>query len=204
MDDEELVIMPIRSTFKDIANALREVYDDPEIEVAPNEIADYVADIPEQGAGGQTDATTIIKGTVRKVLNTTATFVKSYTFAFCSSLTTVTLPEASKIGESVFESCPKLRGLSFPKCEFIDNYAFIYCTGLSKISFPECISINSYAFSGCSSLYSLYLPKCEYINTGAFQNCSISELSLPAVKMISGNAFTGTNNRIDVISFPNC
>ena len=191
MADDEIIITPIRNLYSDIASAIRFKYDDEYLEMTPAQFPSLIMDIPEQsGAGGQTDPTTIIEGKVRKVINNVATNVKSYTFAFCSKLTTATFPECKKIGASVFYSCPRLRGLSLPKVEIIDSYAFQSCYVLSMIDFPECREIGSWGFAYCSTLGEVSLPKVESISSSAFVSCqSLTSLSLPECKYLGLNAF---------------
>ena len=207
MADDEIIITPLRSFYREIASAIRIKYDDEELAMTPSEFPSYIMDIPEQsGAGGQTDPTTIIEGKVRKVVNNTATNVKSYTFAFCDKLTTATFPECLSIGDSVFYSCPRLRGLSLPKVEYIGKYAFQSCNSLSLVYLPECLSIDDYAFAACTKLETISFPKVETVGQNAFNNnTALYSISLPNCKSVSSYAFQYCNgSSFTSIYLPEC
>jgi hypothetical protein len=70
-----------------------------------------------------------------------ATSIESYTFASCSNLTSITIPNS---------------------VTSIGNWAFASCSGLTSIIFAEeskLTSIGGSAFSGCSSLTSITIPE---------------------------------------------
>lgn len=106
--------------------------------------------------------------------------VKDYTFAACTSLTTVNLPVCSKIGNYAFASCSSLTSVNLPDCNEIGYAAFGYCSSLTSIDLPQCTRLGTYAFSSCKSLTTINLPICSYITTYTFQKCSsLISIDLP-------------------------
>ena len=111
--------------------------------------------------------------------------IGEYAFAYCSGLTSLTLPAGiTEIGESTFSDCSGLTSLTLPAGITSINYgAFLDCSGLTSLTLPDGItSIGEYAFSGCSGLTSLNLPAgITSIDKYAFSGCSrLTSLTLPA------------------------
>ena len=97
-------------------------------------------------------------------------------FAYCSSLTAITIPEGvTSIGNSAFAYCTNLTDITLPESvTSIGNSAFRDCSSLTDITLPEGVtSIGERAFGGCSSLTAIVLPKnVKYIYSEAFAGCS--------------------------------
>ena len=123
--------------------------------------------------------------------------IGEYAFAYCSGLTSLTLPAGiTSIGRSAFVGCSGLTSLTLPAgITSIDSYAFYSCSGLMSLTLPTGItSIGEYAFMGCSGLTSLTLPaSITSIGDNAFSSCSgLTSLILPAgITSISNGAFKG-------------
>ena len=102
--------------------------------------------------------------------------IGEYAFAYCSGLTSLTLPVGiTSIGEFAFSGCSGLTSLTLPAgITSIGEYAFYGCSGLTSLNLPAGItSIDKYAFSGCSRLTSLTLPAgITSIGEFAFSYCS--------------------------------
>ena len=102
--------------------------------------------------------------------------IGEYAFAYCSGLTSLTLPVGiTSIGEFAFSGCSGLTSLTLPAgITSIGEYAFSGCSGLTSLTLPAGItSIDKYAFSGCSRLTSLTLPAgITWIGESAFSYCS--------------------------------
>ena len=84
------------------------------------------------------------------------TAIRNYAFAYCSKLTSITIPEDSKltsIGDEAFYGCSRLTSITIPEgVTSIGDEAFRGCSSLTTITIPEGVtSIGAYAFSGCSS-----------------------------------------------------
>jgi hypothetical protein len=109
-----------------------------------------------------------------------------------TSLTTISFPEATVIGNSAFFGCSSLTSVYLPKATVIDNSAFYRCTSLTEISLPNAATISGYAFRGCTSLTAISLPKATGIGNRAFEGCTVlPTISLPKVIAIGDSAFSG-------------
>ena len=106
--------------------------------------------------------------------------IGEYAFAYCSGLTSLTLPVGiTSIGEFAFSGCSGLTSLTLPAgITSIGEFAFSYCSGLTSIYvYAEKVPrIGRYAFEGCASRKcTLYVPKGTYDNYrlsefGCFEN----------------------------------
>ncbi len=82
-------------------------------------------------------------------------------FAYCSSLTSVTIPNSvTSIGEYAFRDCSGLTSVTIPNSvTSIGIWAFYGCSGLTSVTIPNSVtSIGNQAFYNCSSLTSIYVP----------------------------------------------
>ena len=128
--------------------------------------------------------------------------IGEYAFAYCSGLTSLTLPVGiTSIGEFAFSGCSGLTSLTLPAgITSIGEYAFSGCSGLTSLTLPAGItSIDKYAFSGCSRLTSLTLPAgITSIGEFAFSYCSgLTSIYVYAEKVprIGRYAFEGCASR---------
>ena len=128
--------------------------------------------------------------------------IGEYAFAYCSGLTSLTLPVGiTSIGEFAFSGCSGLTSLTLPAgITSIGEYAFSGCSGLTSLNLPADItSIDKYAFSGCSRLTSLTLPAgITSIGEFAFSYCSgLTSIYVYAEKVprIGRYAFEGCVSR---------
>ena len=121
--------------------------------------------------------------------------IGEYAFAYCSGLTSLTLPVGiTSIGEFAFSGCSGLTSLPLPAgITSIGEYAFSGCSGLTSLTLPAGITeIGESTFSNCSGLTSLTLPDgITSIGISAFAYCSgLTSLNLPAgITSINYGAF---------------
>ena len=121
--------------------------------------------------------------------------IGEYAFAYCSGLTSLTLPVGiTSIGEFAFSGCSGLTSLTLPAgITSIGEYAFYGCSGLTSLTLPAGITeIGESTFSDCSGLTSLTLPDgITSIGISAFAYCSgLTSLNLPAgITSINYGAF---------------
>ena len=121
--------------------------------------------------------------------------IGTYAFYYCSSLSSITIPDGvTSIGSSAFYNCYSLSSITIPDgVTSIVNYAFYYCSSLSSITIPDGVtSIGSSAFYNCSSLSSITIPNgVTSIGSSAFYNCySLSSITIPdGVTSIGSSAF---------------
>ena len=139
-------------------------------------------------------------------------------FAYCSGLTSVTVPSSVKtigekafyysknltsvtignsvtsIGESAFEDCSSLTSLIIPNSvTSIGENAFGGCSSLTSVTIPNNVTtIGRYTFGGCSRLTSVTIPNSvTSIGDYAFSNCSsLTSVTIPnSVTSFGQNAF---------------
>ena len=123
--------------------------------------------------------------------------IGEYAFAYCSGLTSLTLPVGiTSIGEFAVSGCSGLTSLTLPAgITSIGEYAFYGCSGLTSLNLPAGITeIGEITFSDCSGLTSLTLPDgITSIGSRAFYGCSgLTSLTLPAgITSIGDDTFYG-------------
>ena len=83
-----------------------------------------------------------------------ATSIGDYAFASCSSLTSISIPNMTTIGEGAFEGCGGLTSLTIPNSvTSIGGNAFRGCDALTSVTIPDSVtSIGEDAFDGCYEL----------------------------------------------------
>ena len=109
--------------------------------------------------------------------------IGEYAFAYCSGLTSLTLPVGiTSIGEFAFSGCSGLTSLTLPAgITSIGEYAFSGCSGLTSLTLPAGITwIGESAFSYCSGLTSIYeyAEKVPRIGRYAFEGCASRKCTL--------------------------
>lgn len=138
----------------------------------------------------------------------TVTGISQLAFAYCSSLTSIILPNTlTSIGNSAFYSCDHLSEISFPsQLALIDSEAFCNCSTLTKIVIPRnLVSIGSNAFSHCAKVTSIEVengnPK--YDSRG---NCNaiIETASNTLVRGCENTIIPNTITTIDGYAFDGC
>ena len=107
------------------------------------------------------------------------TIIGDYAFHYCSSLTSVTIPDSvTTIGDYVFIGCSSLTSVTIPdSVTTIGSSVFAYCSSLTSVTIPDSVTtIGDYAFSSCSSLTSVTIPdSVTTIGIHAFAYCSSLE-----------------------------
>ncbi|EAY15595.1 surface antigen BspA-like [Trichomonas vaginalis G3] len=116
-----------------------------------------------------------------------------YSFRGCTSLKEINLENVSRLGLSVFGGCTSLERVSIPSAiRRLSNYLFSGCTSLYEVTLNDMItSIGAGCFQQCTALKSITLPKSlKRINKQAFTQSSIQNLIIPEnVSRIVGEAF---------------
>ena len=125
------------------------------------------------------------------------TYIGSYAFNGCSSLSWKTLPDnIDQVSYMAFNDCTSLALAALPPGVLsISQSAFNGCPGVCLGSLPPGVSsIGGSAFRNCTSLHLSELPSgLTYIDSNVFNGCtSLVLLSLPVdVTSIGGDAFRG-------------
>ena len=136
--------------------------------------------------------------------NYSVTSIGNWAFEFCSSLTSVTLPNSvTSIGQGAFYDCSSLTSITIPNSvTYIGGYAFSDCRSLTSITIPNSVtSIGYWAFSDCRSLTSVTIPNSvTSIESGAFSDCSsLTSVTIPnSVTSIIGEAFRNCSSLTSV------
>ena len=126
------------------------------------------------------------------------------TFAYCSSLTEVTLPRnVEEIGNGCFGECYALRSFTADGLKMIPFQALMNCSSLQTLSLPAVEEINRAAFYGCSSLKQVILPaSTTYVHNVAFpadtqlicKNSELSQFGTNGLALIQKINITGTDS----------
>ena len=83
-------------------------------------------------------------------------------FYFCSSLTSITIPEGvTSIRDNAFSFCNSLTSIIIPQgVTIIGDHAFYDCGSLTSITIPNSVTrIGDFAFEHCTSLTSITMPE---------------------------------------------
>lgn len=119
-----------------------------------------------------------------------------------TSLTTVSFPHATDVGERVFRECRQLANVSLPMLTELKEYTFLECKALTAISLPSLVSTGNYDFKDCINLTSVDMPVLTTLGYETFIDCSsLTDVNLPELTDIGNNAFSGCV-ALSSISFP--
>ncbi len=129
-----------------------------------------------------------------RILGQPVTSIGKDAFAYCSGLTSVTIPSGvTSIGDAAFAGCDSLKSITIPaSVTSIGQDAFTF-SGLTSITIPEGVtSIGDSAFRGCSGLTSITISEgVTSIGEEAFAYCSgLTSITIPeGVTTIGNSAF---------------
>ena len=152
------------------------------------------------------------------------TSIGGYAFSGCSSLTSVTFAENSKlttIGEFSFYQCTSLKSIDIPdsvtiigeqafnSCSSLESVeisenaiqllesTFFQCTNLKSVIIPDSVTtVGMSVFSGCTNLESVKIGAgMTEIGNFMFYNCKFTSIIIPVeIKTIGMGAFGDTTN----------
>ncbi|MDE5765418.1 MAG: leucine-rich repeat domain-containing protein [Ruminococcus sp.] len=141
------------------------------------------------------DADIVIPATVSGV---PVTIIGERVFEYCSLLTSVNIPDSTKIiGKYAFSCCQILTSVNIPdSVTTIGDNAF-ELTSLISVDIPDSVtSIGNEVFRNCSSLTSVDIPdSITSIGASTFEDCtSLTSVNIPSsVTTIGDSAFYHTN-----------
>lgn len=94
-----------------------------------------------------------------------------------TSLTSVSLPQATEIGDAAFLNCTSLTSVSLPQATHIGSYAFSGCTSLSSLALtsPDKITLRD----TCLELYLDSELTLDKVTLTLHQNKAVGGSSLP-------------------------
>lgn len=138
-------------------------------------ILQAISDNIDNNTGGGSDLDTLINGSLTE-LNSNATRVRSYAFYYCSTLTSVNLPNVTEVNTNSFAHCTKLVNINIPNTKKIFTNAFNACYKLESLYLPILTNIYAdYVFSSCCSLKEILIEQttsiCTLSNTNSFNGC---------------------------------
>jgi hypothetical protein len=146
---------------------------------------------------------------------TVAITTSAYTFAGCTSLTSVHLPTAiTIIPQYSFNGCTSLSTINVPaSVTSIGMYAFQSCTELSSFDLTNVTTLGNFAFKG-AGLTSVTIPKTlTTLGTNVFQNnvklntasiptdafATLSSYTFDGCTLLTDVTFTGDNKKLTTI-----
>ena len=115
-------------------------------------------------------------------------------FCYCSSLTSINLPNVHTIGAGAFAKCVNLTYINFPNIRRIGDWAFELCSSLKYIELSEDVEfIDWCAFADCTGeiVINCNIDDCA-LRWGAFSKVVIG----PSVKHIGESAFKGCKGEL--------
>ena len=132
--------------------------------------------------------------------------IGDYAFRYCSSLTSITIPErVTSIGNYALSNCDSLTSITIPEgVTSIGRSAFYGCSSLTSVGFEgnsQLTTIAEWAFNSCRSLTSITIPeRVTSIGESAFSSCSsLTSITIPSsVTNIGESAFYGCSNLVMV------
>ena len=134
---------------------------------------------------------------LRSVTLTDATTIGESAFFTCGNMTSFSAPKATTIAMGAFEACYSLTEVNLPSAQTIGAMAFSECTVLKEISLPECTSIGSNAFGSCMALETVYAPKATNFGSTVFWSDSLTKVTLGAVTSAEVSSDLGIFDEID-------
>ena len=109
--------------------------------------------------GDEVVAGAIVDRSITEFNDDVLTSVGNDAFNSCSSLISVSLPNATTINSRSFRSCSSLISVSLPKVTSIDSFAFYYCSGLISVTLPAVPpTLQSYNFENINSACVFHIP----------------------------------------------
>ena len=173
----------------------------------------FIFDYKTEGSYNSTNAAGYSVGDIYTCSNSGNRYVTSvnggrigyscdYIYTIPSSIKTVNITDASKIGAGAFANCGYIsRVCCNAEINTIENYLFYNCSSLKTFEIPSSVkTVGKYAFYN-TNLTDVFLPvELKSINDYAFQNCSyISKLKMSDnVESIGSYAFAECRNIAEI------
>ena len=109
--------------------------------------------------GDEALSDSIIERTITEIKDDHVLTVGHGAFYYCTALTTVDLPEATKLDGSSFAECSSLASVSLPKVQTMSGFCFRNCTSLTFLDFPVLSSISPVRATGSTAAWVIWHPR---------------------------------------------
>ena len=137
---------------------------------------------------------------ILKVSLPNATRLCDTMFNGCKTLVEINAPKVNYIDSGCFGGCSSLTSVYLPKLNGVGLSVFARCTSLETIELPLLHTIESCTFGGCTNLTNIHLPHAKSVITNAFEGCvSLTKIELPCATNIDCEAFANCTNLFAVI-----
>lgn len=175
-----------------------------------HDVADYASVNVNVAGGGdvQDQLVQYCNGAVTNLDLTGATKIPPYMFHAAyngdSTLTGITMPNVTEIGEYAFEGCKNLILSELPTgLRKTGNRSFYMCEKVTFSEIPVLEVITNNLFQGCTQITPRELPEgVKDIQNYAFNGCnSITEMTLPSTVTGVGNATFGNCTGLTKVTF---
>lgn len=159
-------------------------------------ILDTVNALPNAGSGGSSDlAKQIIERTITEIDDDSIDQIGHYIFAYCKSLKSVNLPNATYLGGYSFVQCSALESAKLPNVTEASTYNFYQCAGLLDVELPLLTAVNNsafrHSFQTANDNTRLYIPSATTLGTRCMSECyQLRELTAPLVTTIGEYCFS--------------
>lgn len=137
-----------------------------------------------------------------------ATSIQGSAFAYCTSLTDVSIPKIDteiNMGSAVFRNCPMLEKVVFNEnTVYIPEHTFNGCNFSLLDCFDTIETIADNAFSNNDALTDITMKSVEYIGSSAFENCqNLATVVFPNIEYIDYEAFKDCSS-LTSLTLSNC
>lgn len=142
---------------------------------------------------------------ITSITLTDATSIGEYTFKGCSNLVTVSAPEVTSVGIEAFSNCNGLASVSLPKCVTLEGGAFSYAFTTSddvSLTLPECLTVTQGAFSN-ARLKTLILPKAVNIDSDIMVDSTVESITLSVATTLDDHALRWAH-QLTTVNIPEC
>lgn len=112
------------------------------------------------------------------VLDSDIATIRDYACYSQSKITSVNLPNLTRIGTHTFRACTQLTKINAPKVTYLGSYCFYTCSKLAKVDFPVLATIDTYCFAYCSALTAVIMRSSTVVtlvNSSAFNNSAVAK-----------------------------
>lgn len=141
----------------------------------------------QTGGGGETleelDTVVISPATITSYETQSGGMIRSYAFAYCTSLQSISCPNVAEISQEAFEWCSSLTEVNFPSVTAVQTAVFQDCEGLVKADFGSVTNFSSAVFRRADKLETLIIRTPTQIATAA------STTILANTKIASGTGY---------------